>query len=104
MEDCMLSSSCAAAFREPRKENNTLKLPKGAGQRVSSFLLKEAHDGDLFVGPAGGGCPFLLVLPLFLWFLLHRQCRLLGGSWWLGLGEVILTVRTGFTLVNLLSH
>jgi len=85
-------------------ESHTPKLPKGAGERVSSFLLTEAHDGDLFVGSAGGGCPFLLVFPLFLWFFLHGQCRLLGDSWWLGLGEVILAVCTGFALVNLLSH
>lgn len=71
---------------------------------MSSFLLKKSHDGDLLVGSAGGGCPFLCVLLFFLWFLLHGQCRLFGCSLRLGLGEVILAVGTGLALVNLLRH
>lgn len=100
----MLSSSSAAAFSKPLKTSTTPKLPKGPGKRMSSFLLKKSHDGDLLVGSAGGGCPFLCVLLFFLWFLLHGQCRLFGCSLRLGLGEVILAVGTGLTLVNLLRH
>lgn len=100
----MLFSSNAAAFRKPHKDRNTPKLPRGPGERSSSFLLKKTHDGDLFVGSVGSGCPFLQVLPFFLWFFPHRQHRLFVCSWWLGLGKVILAIRTGFTLVNLLRH
>lgn len=100
----MLFSSNAAAFRKPHRKSNTPKLPRGPGERPSSFLLKKPHDGDLFVGSAGCSCPFLQVLPFFLWFFLHRQRRLFVCSRWLGLGKVILAIRTGFTLVNLLSH
>lgn len=100
----MLSSSSAAACSKPLKTSTAPKLPKGPRERTSSFLLKKSHDGDLLVGSAGGGCPFLRVLLFFLWFFLDRRCRLFGRSWWLGLGEVILAVGTGLALVNLLRH
>lgn len=89
--------------REPHeKGSNTPKLPRGA--RPSSFLLEEAHDGDLLVGSAGRSCPFLWVLPFLLWLPLGGQQGLFLWSWCLGLGEFILAVRAGFALVNLLSH
>lgn len=100
----MLSSSSAAACSKPLKTSTAPKLPKGPGKRTSSFLLKKSHDGDLLVGSAGGGCPFLRVLLFFLWFFLHGRCRLFGCSWRLGLGKVILAVGTGLALVNLLRH
>lgn len=87
-----------------KKGSNTPKLPRGLGDRPSSFLLEKAHDGDLFVGSVGRSCPFLQVLPFFLWFSLCGQHRLFVWSWCLGLGEFILAVRAGLALINLLSH
>lgn len=86
------------------KGSNAPKLPRGLGDRPSSFLLEKAHDGHLFVGSAGRSCPFLRVLPLFLWLSLGGQQGLFVWSWCLGLGEFILAVRARFALVNLLSH
>lgn len=87
-----------------KKGSNAPKLPRGLRHRPSSFLLEKAHDGDLFVGSAGRSCPFLQVLPFFLWLSLGGQHGLFVWSWCLGLGEFIFAVRAGFALVNLLSH
>lgn len=102
----MVASTSSSSLQRAthKKGSNTPKLPKGPGERPSSFLLEKAHDGDLFVGSVGRSCPFLQVLPFFLWFSLCGQHRLFVWSWCLGLGEFILAVRAGFALVNLLSH
>lgn len=87
-----------------KKGSTAPKLPRGLGEGPGSFLLEKAHDGDLFVGSVGRSCPFLRVLPFFLWLSLGGQHRLFLWSWCLGLGEFLLAVRAGFALINLLSH
>lgn len=98
------SSSSSSQRATQKKGSNTPELPRGAGGRPSSFLLEKAHDGDLFVGSAGRSCSFLRVLPFFLGFSPGGQHGLFVWGWCLGLGEFLLAVRAGFTLINLLSH